>query len=126
MRIKARTNPDSLSLPAESKKNRSRRPSVGRTIIVTNTTNASPPPMLRMACDGSLSKLAKTMANKHQATASSIAPAPIATVPINVPWSPLKWMIRASMGKAVMHIEAPRNSIASVAVVRSGNNPPQE
>ena len=69
-----------------------------------------------------LSKLASTTASRHQAIASSIAPAPSATVPIVVPDSFLKWMIRASIGNAVMHIEAPTNSIASISEVRFGNS----
>ncbi len=70
----------------------------------------------------SRSKLASTTASRHHAVASSMAPAPIATVPIVVPASFLKWMIRASIGNAVMHIEAPRKSIASVSVVRFGKS----
>ena len=54
--------------------------------------------------------------------ASSMAPAPSATVPMVVPVSFLKWMIRASIGKAVMHMEAPRKSIASGRRVRAGKS----
>ena len=69
-----------------------------------------------------LSKLAKTTASRHQAVASSMAPAPKATVPMVVPASFLKWMMRASIGKAVMHMEAPRNSIPSISAVFLGKS----
>ncbi len=49
----------------------------------------------------------------HHAAASSSAPAARANAPNAVPVKPRSTMILASMGNAVMHIEAPRNSIAS-------------
>ena len=68
------------------------------------------------------SKLASTTARRHHAVASSSAPAPSATVPIVVPESFLKWMIRASIGNAVMHMDAPRKSMASTSEVFFGNS----
>ena len=55
------------------------------------------------------SKLAITTARRHHAVASSIAPAPSATVPMVVPASFL-----------VMHMDAPRKSIASAREVVLG------
>ena len=62
------------------------------------------------------------MASRHQAAASPMAPAPSDTVPIVVPDSLLWWMSRARTGRAVTHIEAPRNNIASMAEVRAGKS----
>ena len=63
------------------------------------------------------SRLASTTASRHHAAASLIAPAPSDTVPMVVPVSFLNWMMRASIGKAVMHIEAPRNITAELSDV---------
>ena len=57
-------------------------------------------------------KVASTTASTHQAAASSMAPAASARVPSGVPESPRSEMIRASIGKAVMAIAAPRNKRA--------------
>ena len=93
------------------------RRSSGRSNPSVTATKPMPPLILRMALFHCLSKLASTMASRHHAAASSIAPAPIATVPMVVPLSFLKWMILASIGNAVMHIEAPRNTHASKRLV---------
>jgi hypothetical protein len=68
-------------------------------------------------------KLATTTARTHQAAASSMHPAASASVPSAVPVSPRSWMIRASIGNAVMARAAPRNSAACHAVVRSEKRP---
>ena len=68
-------------------------------------------------------KLASTTASTHQATASSMQPAARASVPSAVPVSPRSWMMRASIGNAVIDIAAPRKSIASAVVTRSEKRP---
>ena len=76
-----------------------------------------------MATPGPSPKLASTIAINIQAAASSIAPAESDRVPIGVPDSPRSWMIRASMGKAVIAMAAPMNSVASNCVTSAVNRP---
>ena len=76
------------------------------------------------ASDQSLWKLPSTTASRHHAAASSNAPAANASVPSDVPASPRSTMIRASMGNAVMHIEAPRYNTASHVFTPSVKNCP--
>jgi hypothetical protein len=65
------------------------------------------------------SKLAKTIANKHQAAASLMAPAPSATVP-SCAGKSLEMDNSREHRNAVIHIDAPTKSIASTSVVRLG------
>ncbi len=69
-------------------------------------------------------KLPRTTASRHHAAASSNAPAAKASVPSDVPANPRSTMMRASIGNAVMHIDAPRNSTASHVLTPSVKNNP--
>ena len=71
-------------------------------------------------------KLATTIAKISQAATSPIAPAASASVPIAVPVRPRSLRMRASIGKAVIDSEAPRNSAAWLAVIDSLKKPPFE
>ncbi len=82
-----------------------------------------PPPIASHACAQLPPKLASTIARMHQAAASSIAPAVSARVPSGVPVSPRSWMMRASIGNAVIAIAAPRNNATSRKRVLSENSP---
>ena len=70
-------------------------------------------------------KLLSAHARMTQAAASSTAPAVSANVPTVVPAMPRSEMMRASTGKAVIDIAAPRNSAACTGVTRSVKNPPR-
>lgn len=59
----------------------------------------------------------------HHADASSNAPAVNAKVPKGLVARPRSWMMRASIGKAVIAIAAPRNSDASISLAFSENRP---
>ena len=89
-------------------------PSAGRPITIMKPAKPMAPPIAIQACVHCPPKLASTTARMHQAAASSTAPAVSARVPSGVPAMPRSWMIRASMGKAVMEMAAPRNSPASL------------
>ena len=82
-----------------------------------------PPPIASHACSQLPPKLASTIARMHQAAASSIAPAVSASVPSGVPARPRSWMIRASIGNAVIAMAAPRNRATSRKRALSANNP---
>ena len=71
-------------------------------------------------------KLATTIAKISQAATSPIAPAASASVPIAVPVRPRSLRMRASIGKAVIDSEAPRNSAAWLALIDSLKKPPFE
>ena len=85
--------------------------------------NAAPPQIALTATMAPPPKLARTIASTHQAPASSMAPADRDSEPIGVPLSPRSWMIRASMGKAVMEMAAPMNSMACQVTIPSPNRP---
>ena len=60
--------------------------------------------------------MASTVAKMHQDSASSVAPHAKASVPNGVPESRCSKMIRASIGNAVVAMDAPRNIIAMMSV----------
>jgi hypothetical protein len=80
--------------------------------IVTNATQARPPPMASTATPGPPPKVASTTASTHHETASSKAPAVRDRVPSEVLARPRSLMIRASIGKAVRAMQAPMNRVA--------------
>ena len=84
---------------------------------------AAAPPTAVTAMPAPAPKLARTMARMIQAPASPMAPADRDRVPSGVPDSPRSWMMRASMGKAVMEMAAPMNNMAWARVARSLNRP---
>ena len=82
-----------------------------------------PPPTASHAPVQLPPKLASTTARMHQAAASSTAPAVSARVPSEVPAMPRSWMMRASIGKAVMAMAAPRKSEASSSLALAEKRP---
>ena len=68
-------------------------------------------------------KVASTIASTHQEAASSNAPAVSDSVPSDVLARPRSLMIRASIGKAVSAMQAPRNSVALRGLMPAANRP---
>jgi hypothetical protein len=65
-----------------------------------------------IATDGPSPNVASTIASTIHAPASSIAPADSDSDPSGDFESPRSWMIRASIGKAVIAMHAPMNNVA--------------
>lgn len=83
-----------------------------RPIVRSNAVYNMPPTIAVAAVLGSPRWMASTTARMHQERASSIAPQIRASVPSGVPDSRCSKMIRASIGNAVVAIDAPKNIIA--------------
>src|SRR6187397_2859577 len=90
---------------------------------MSNADSTMPPTIASQAMPAPAPRLASTTATTHHATASPMAAADKACVAMMVPDSPRSWMMRASTGKAVMAIAAPRNSVALKVDTPTVNSP---
>ncbi len=79
--------------------------------------------MARTATPGPAPKVARTIASTHQEAASSKAPAVSDSVPSDELDRPVSLMMRASIGKAVRAIQAPRNRVALAWEIPLANRP---
>ncbi len=79
--------------------------------------------MARIATPGPAPKVARTTASTHHEAASSNAPAVSDRVPSAVSARPRSLMMRASIGKAVSAMQAPRNSVALACEMPAANRP---